>query len=163
MCLKAFWGIIAGVDTAAASLGRTTPGCSGARAWQLMYEIFKANKPYMETVAGEFELTVQQIFALKQLGRERPMAMSELASSLGCDASNVTSIVDKLESRGLVDRRSADHDRRVKALVMTPAGIELQERIEARMQVPPPTLGNLGAEDQRVLCEILERALNSIA
>jgi DNA-binding MarR family transcriptional regulator len=128
-----------------------------------MYEIFKANKPYMEAVAGEFDLTVQQVFALKQLGRERPMAMSELASSLGCDASNVTSIVDRLESRGLLDRRSADHDRRIKALVMTPAGIELRDRIEARMQDPPATLGNLSPDDQRALCEILERALDSIA
>jgi DNA-binding MarR family transcriptional regulator len=89
--------------------------------------------------------------------------MSELATSLGCDASNVTAIVDKLESRGLVERRAADRDRRVKALVMTDAGVRLRERIEERMQQqPPPAIDNLSEADQRALATILERALASL-
>lgn len=127
-----------------------------------MYEVFKASKPYMETVAGTFELTPQQMFSLRVLSNDRPMAMSELATSLGCDASNVTAIVDKLESRGLVERRSADHDRRIKALVMTVAGVELAERIHERMQSPPPAIANLRIEDAEALCGIFTRALASL-
>ncbi len=127
-----------------------------------MYDVFKASKPYMETVASGFDLTPQQVWALKSLGNDRPMAMSELATSLGCDASNVTAIVDKLESRGLVERRSADHDRRVKALVVTPQGLELSERIHERMQCPPPAIANLSSEDSETLCAIFERALASL-
>ena len=128
-----------------------------------MYEVFRASKPFLEAVAATFELTPQQMFALRQLSNERPLPMSALATSLGCDASNVTSIVDKLESRGLVARRSADHDRRVKALVMTAPGVELQKRIEARMQEqPPPAIANLSPTDQHTLCEILGRALDSL-
>jgi DNA-binding MarR family transcriptional regulator len=139
------------------------PASAGAHAWRLMYEIFKASKPFMEVLAAEFDLTPQQIWALRQLANERPLAMSELATSLGCDASNVTAIVDKLESRGLVERRSADRDRRVKSLVMTDAGVALRERIEVRMQQPPPAIANLNAADQRALCVLLERALSSIS
>ena len=135
----------------------------GARAWQLMYEVFKASKPFMEVMAAGFEMTPQQIYALRSLSNERPLAMSELATSLGCDASNVTAIVDKLESRGLVERRAADRDRRVKALVMTDAGVRLRERIEERMQQqPPPAIDNLSDADQRTLATILERALASL-
>ena len=128
-----------------------------------MYEVFRASKPFLEALADTFELTPQQMFALRQLSNERPLPMSALATMLGCDASNVTSIVDKLESRGLVDRRSADHDRRVKALVMTVPGVALQKRIEERMQQqPPPAIANLSAEDQKTLCEVLGRALDSL-
>lgn len=127
-----------------------------------MYEVFKASKPYMEAVASTFDLTPQQLWALKSLGNERPMAMSELATSLGCDASNVTAIVDKLETRGFVERRSADHDRRVKALIMTPAGLELAERIRERMQCPPPAMANLSEADAGALCAIFTRALASL-
>jgi DNA-binding MarR family transcriptional regulator len=127
-----------------------------------MYEIFRASKPYLNAVASHFDLTTQQVFALKQLSNERPMVMSELAASLGCDASNVTSIVDKLESRGLVERRSADRDRRVKAIMMTPAGVGVRNGIEERMQQPPPAIDNLSVEDQRHLCRLLERALDSL-
>jgi DNA-binding MarR family transcriptional regulator len=138
-------------------------GSPGARAWELMYDVLKASKPYMESVAAAFELTPQQMAALKILGNERPMAMSELATALGCDASNVTAIVDKLESRGLVERRSADHDRRVKALVVTASGNELRDRIRERMQQPPPAIDNLSDADLEALCAILGRALDSIS
>lgn len=135
---------------------------AGARAWELMYEVFKASKSYMDEVASAFELTPQQLFGLKNLSVDRPMTMSELAMQLGCDASNVTSIVDRLESRGLVERRSADHDRRVKALVMTAAGLDVRERIHNRMQQPPPALDNLCLADQEALCALLTRALATI-
>jgi len=88
--------------------------------------------------------------------------MSDLATFLGCDASNVTAIVDKLESRGLVERRSADRDRRVKSLLLTPAGQDVLDGINVRMQLPPPAINNLGAGDKVTLCEILGRALDSL-
>ena len=137
-------------------------GSAGAEAWDLMYDVFKASKPYLETIATAFDITPQQMWALRQLSNERPMAMSELATQLGCDASNVTSIVDKLESRGYVERRSGDRDRRVKALIMTSAGMDLRERIHDRMQQPPPAIDNLDEADQEALCRILRRALDSL-
>ena len=48
--------------------------------------------------------------------------MSSLAGKLFCDDSNVTGIVDRLEARGLIERRPAEHDRRVKLLGLTPEG-----------------------------------------
>ncbi len=88
--------------------------------------------------------------------------MSALATMLGCDASNVTSIVDRLESRGFVERRSAENDRRVKALVMTASGVDLQARVIERMRQPPPAIANLSARDQQALCELLGRALDTL-
>ncbi len=135
----------------------------GGQAWELMYEVFKASKPYLEVVASSFDLTPQQMFALRQLSQEAPVTMSALATMLGCDASNVTSIVDKLETRGFLERRSVGHDRRVKSLVMTEAGIALKERLEERMQTPPPAIANLCEEDQRALCGVFARALASVS
>jgi DNA-binding MarR family transcriptional regulator len=126
-----------------------------------MFEILRASKPFMETVANEFDLTPQQLYALRSLG-DRPVTMSEFATLLGCDASNVTAIADRLESRGLCERRSALHDRRVKALLLTPAGHDLYERVAERMQQPPPAIDNLSIADQTELGDLLERALNSL-
>ncbi len=134
----------------------------GGLAWELMYEVFKASKPFMEVVAAGFDLTPQQVFAIKSLDEDRPMTMSAFATTLGCDASNVTSIVDKLETRGIVERRASALDRRVKVLVMTPAGIELRGRIADAMQNPPPAIANLSIEDQEALCAIYRRALDTL-
>nr|WP_207929076.1 MarR family winged helix-turn-helix transcriptional regulator [Actinomadura sp. 6K520] len=51
-----------------------------------------------------------------------PAPMRQLAARLRCDASHVTGIVDGLERRGLVERRPAPDDRRVKHLVPTGEG-----------------------------------------
>jgi DNA-binding MarR family transcriptional regulator len=142
-----------------ADRSKMTPG---ARAWNLMFEILRASKPFMETVAGEFDLTPQQLYALRNLSTERAVTMSEFATLLGCDASNVTAVADRLEARGLCERRSAASDRRVKALVLTPAGIELYGRVAERMQQPPPAIDNLSVADQNELGDLLERALNSL-
>ena len=128
----------------------------------MMSDLHKACKPYIEAVAAEFDLTPQQAWALKQLSTDRPRAMSDLAEALMCDASSVTWIVDRLEGRGLVERRSLEHDRRVKALIVTKEGATLQRRLFARMMQPPPAIANLSREDQRALRDILRRAIDSL-
>ncbi|MBD5633547.1 MAG: MarR family transcriptional regulator [Candidatus Eremiobacteraeota bacterium] len=128
-----------------------------------MSQIWKSCKPYVEEVAASFSMTPQQLIAMKVMGDHGTMTMSELAVHLGCDASNVTSIVDKLETRGLVERRSAEHDRRVKSLVLTADGAELFAQAHRRFQQPPPAIDKLAREDQEALCDIFRRALASSA
>ncbi len=121
---------------------------AGGRAWQLVYDLLNASKPFMNTALAGFDVT--------------PMPMSELAEHLGCDASNVTSIVDRLESRGYVQRRPAA-DRRVKELSLTPDGVQLFIEIDAHMKKnPPPMIEQLPEADKRQLCEILQRAVDSV-
>ena len=53
---------------------------------------------------------------------DSPLAMKDLGRRLHCDPSFVTGIADTLEQRGLAARESDPGDRRVKRLVLTPAG-----------------------------------------
>jgi MarR family transcriptional regulator, organic hydroperoxide resistance regulator len=124
-----------------------------------MFELFVQQKPRHISMAAEFDLSPMQAFALRLLEPGRPLPMSELAEALHCDASNVTGIVDRLEARGLIARRGADHDRRVKMLVVTDEGTELRERLLERIAEPPPAIAALSATDQRSLRDILRRAL----
>src|SRR4051812_49485831 len=90
-------------------LATSTPA---AEAWALMQRLAGPQRKRFMTLAAEYELSPPQLGALKALNPEQPVAMSELATILGCDNSNVTGIVDRLEYRGLVERRPAEHDRR---------------------------------------------------
>jgi DNA-binding MarR family transcriptional regulator len=88
--------------------------------------------------------------------------MSELAGLMACDNSNVTGITDRLEDRGLVERRPAAHDRRVKMLALTQDGVALREQLIERLDDNPPEgLTSLPAADQRALRDLLRRALSS--
>ena len=130
-----------------------------SEAWALMHELFHASRRRFLAVASEFELSPPQVRALGVLDPERPVPMSELAEALHCDNSNVTGIVDRLEDRGLVERRSATHDRRVKMLAVTERGAEVRERLAERLERPPDALARLSPDDQRTLRDIMRRAL----
>src|SRR5919108_1253143 len=118
-----------------------------AEAWILMHRIHWAEKPRFMAIGQEFDLAPQQGMALRAL--HEPRRMGELAKFLACDNSNVTGIVDRLEERGLVERSSAEHDRRVKLIALTPDGSELREELNTRMAEPPEALTRLSEEDQR--------------
>jgi DNA-binding MarR family transcriptional regulator len=126
-----------------------------------MHELFHASKRRFHAIASEFELSPPQVRALAVLDPDRPVPMSELAEALHCDNSNVTGIVDRLEDRGLVERRSATHDRRVKMLAVTERGAEVRERLAERLEEAPEPLARLAPEDQRALRDIMRRALGA--
>jgi DNA-binding MarR family transcriptional regulator len=96
------------------------------------------------------------------LDPDEAMPMSALAERLFCDASNVTGLVDRLEARGLVERRTAEGDRRVKALTLTREGVELRDRVLAVMSEPPEAIAALTLADQRALRDILARAVEHL-
>jgi DNA-binding MarR family transcriptional regulator len=133
---------------------------SAAReAWSLLGKLFWQTRPRMLAIAAEFGLTPPQMFALRTLEPDSPIPMRELAAQLHCDSSNVTGLVDGLEAHGLVERRPAEHDRRVRMLVVTERGTQVRERLHEVLQEVPPALASLSVADQRALRDILRRAL----
>lgn len=105
--------------------------------------------------SAEFDLSGQQAKAFHEL--RRPLSMGELAERLFCDASNVTGIVDRLESRGLVERQADPDDRRVRRLVLTGEGRRLWQEHHDRVFVDFPCVGNLDDAERRTLCSLLRR------
>jgi DNA-binding MarR family transcriptional regulator len=128
-------------------------------AWGLIEELLVATKQQFVALAREFELAPPQLFALRALDPDDPLPMSDLASSMHLDNSTVTGIVDRLEERGLVERRTAAHDRRVKMLVVTDAGAEIRKAVVERFEAVPTPLTKLTHSDQVALRDILRRAL----
>ena len=131
-----------------------------AGAWPLLVRLFFAQRANLPPLAAELELSPAQCHVLHLIEPERPMAMGELAETLACDASNVTGLVDRLESRGLVRRRPSAADRRVRVLVLTPTGTRLRALLIERMTAPPAALERLSIREQRALVQILRRLLD---
>ena len=109
--------------------------------------------------SAEFDLSPQQAKAFHEL--RQPLSMGELAERLLCDASNVTGIVDRLESRGLVERQADPDDRRVRRLVLTADGRELWRAHHERVFDGVPCVDHLSDDDRRRLCDILARMAES--
>jgi DNA-binding MarR family transcriptional regulator len=139
-------------------------GSSGERgnaaAWQLLVRFFFVQRAHLPTLAAELDLSPAQCHLLHHVKPGEPVPMGRLAQTLACDASNITGLVDRLESRGLVRRCPSAEDRRVKVLDLTPAGSRLRAVLLERMSSrPPDVLERLSPREQRELVRILRRLL----
>ncbi len=130
---------------------------AASEAWILMGQLMQSEKKRFHAAAAEFDLSMPQVMALRSLEPGTPAPMRWLAERLMCDNSNVTGIVDRLEARGLVERTSAAHDRRVKHLVLTPEGDRVRGAICARVDTPPQCFDELSREDHEALRNIFRR------
>jgi DNA-binding MarR family transcriptional regulator len=128
-------------------------------AWPLLVRLFFAQRANLPPLAAALQLSPAQCHVLHLIEPDRPAAMGRLAETLACDASNVTGLVDRLESRGLVRRQPLAQDRRVKVLVLTPTGARLRALLLDRMTAPPAAFERLSLRERRALVRILRRLL----
>jgi DNA-binding MarR family transcriptional regulator len=128
----------------------------GCRAWQLLMKFFFAQRRHLPSYGTPLDLSPVQCHVLHLIEPGRPLPMSRLADTLSCDASNVTGLVDRLESRGLVRRQPSVEDRRVKVLQLTPAGSRLRRQLLRQMAGRSLPLAKLSLEERRTLVRILE-------
>jgi DNA-binding MarR family transcriptional regulator len=122
-----------------------------------MAELFAAMLTRAEEVAQQHGVP---IFFLKVLHRlDCPMAMKDLGQRMRCDPSFVTNIADQLEKRGLATRESDPADRRVKRIVLTPAGLELKQRIETEILSGLPWRQALDNDERACLLGLVRKLL----
>src|SRR2546425_4607315 len=124
-----------------------------AEAWGALLDVSMGQRGRFFKILHEFGLTPGDLRALAVLESDVPRPMGSLAQAWECDASNVTWMVDRLEERGIVERRPVPADRRVKAIALTPLGVKTKAELFERLHEPPSefialnrdTLEQLGA------------------
>ncbi|MFF7973433.1 MarR family transcriptional regulator [Streptomyces sp. NPDC007905] len=114
---------------------------------------------YEEAAAGH-ALTGAQAKLLGLLSLD-PLPMRKLAQRLKCEPSNVTGIVDRLESRGLVERRPDPADRRVKVAAATDEGRRVARELRDGLRFAREPLAGLSDEERLVLRDLLRRMLDA--
>ncbi|MFI8421688.1 MarR family winged helix-turn-helix transcriptional regulator [Streptomyces sp. NPDC085479] len=111
-----------------------------------------------EEAAAAHSLTGAQARVLGLLALE-PTPMRKIAEKLKCEPSNVTGIIDRLESRGLVERRPDPADRRVKLAAPTDDGRDTARRLRESLHFAREPLGELTGVERTLLRDLLLRML----
>jgi DNA-binding MarR family transcriptional regulator len=87
--------------------------------------------------------------------------MRQLAQKLRCEPSNVTGIVDRLEARGLVERRPDPKDRRVKLAAATTEGRQVARGLRESLNFAREPLAGLSTKERESLRDLLQRMLEA--
>ena len=121
------------------------------------YAVHAALEHELHGTLLELDLTIPLADVLWQLDPELgPLSRRELAERLHCHPSNVTFLIDRLERRGFVARARVNADRRVKALALTPAGVQVRERLIVTL-AESAMFAELTRAEQRQLADLLGR------
>jgi len=128
-----------------------------------LYSVFNALQHSVNGLLAELNLTESLADALWQLDpASGPLSRRMLAERLHCDPSNVTFLVDRLEERGLAQRVENPHDRRVKGVSLTAAGIVTRDRLLSAA-ADSPLFAGLSPDEQQQLIDLLSQCLQTAA
>jgi DNA-binding MarR family transcriptional regulator len=117
------------------------------------------NRRYQEVVATR-GITVQQYNVLRILrgAAPEPMPTLEIAERMIEETPGITRLLDRLEAKGLVERRRCSSDRRQVLCSITAAGAEVLARLEAPMAAATRAgAAGLSEAETRSLLVLLDR------
>lgn len=131
---------------------------AASEAWRTMLRLMFEGEGHgrVPALCRTLGIPPSMIKTLMNLSPDEPRAMRDLAEHWGCDASYVTTLVDDLEERGFAERRPHPTDRRVKTIVLTPAGADLQRQVSEALWQPPQSFAAL---DDAEACQLRDLLL----
>jgi DNA-binding MarR family transcriptional regulator len=122
-----------------------------------MFDLLMRSAPERTASLARRGLTPNDSRALHALNTRPGLPMRSLADAWGCDPSNATWIVDRLETLGLAERRPSAADRRVKLVALTPKGQRTKAELMDEFYRPPVALAALERADLEALDRLLQK------
>lgn len=126
------------------------PGYAIRRLHQISVGIF------LQSV-GEGGVTPVQYAALQVVSNQPGIDQRTLARNIALDTSTTGGVVDRLEARGWLERRTSPQDRRARQLLLTRAGDQtLAETIPAMLRAQEQILAPLTESQRKVFMRMLQ-------
>ena len=124
----------------------------------LLHAAYSAQGEVESTLNG-MGLTLTKLLALKALSEAgESLPLTQLADRLSCVKSNITQLIDRLESDGLVERQPDPNDRRTKLAALTTAGRKAcVEGTRIQKEAERKVLGRLTAAEAQQLGTLLAK------
>ncbi|TXH86793.1 MAG: MarR family transcriptional regulator [Rhodoferax sp.] len=128
----------------------------------LMRQILTSIATQVEAELAHTELTNAQWVPLFKIYNRHASTVAELARVCHMDTGAMTRLLDRLETKGLVQRQRSDTDRRVVNISLTPAGTQAAQAIPyALSAVQNRALAGFSAEEFATLKQLLRRVLDN--
>src|SRR5260221_1122456 len=117
-------------------------GGSGVHVFLVLWKAARALGGYAEKSISELEMCASDFAVLEALLHKGPLPVNEIGKKVMLTSGSITVAVDRLEAKGLVERRAHGTDRRAKRVCFSKEGWKMITRAQAR---PPAGPGRLAA------------------
>ena len=113
---------------------------------------------HLHANVGAHGLTLTEFAILEVLYHKGPLLLGEVQKRILVSSGGVTYLVDRLEEKGLVERRACTEDRRARYAALTPEGEALIARIfPPHAELIREVMSTLSLEEQRQTVDLLRR------
>lgn len=119
--------------------------------------VFKSASKHFESIERAVGVSGAQLWALAEVKNTDGLTISQISARMALHQSTTSNLLDKLESKGLIERRRSNQDRRV----VTVHATELGE--QALAKAPGPFIGILPDALMRMTPEELENLKSSMS
>lgn len=133
---------------------------SGQEMYLQLVVLSMRAKKHLAVYCESKQLTPVQGIVLLLLEPSGKKTMHELSEMMGCDASNITGLVDRLEANGLICRCACSSDRRIKEISLSAKGEKCRSDILAEFdKAETSDLSKLEADEQAELKRLIQKIL----
>ncbi len=113
--------------------------------------------------AAGFDITSVQFAALDTIAQEPGIDQASLAATISFDRATMGGVIDRLESKGLVQRRVSPQDRRARLLDLTPEGHRLLSECRPLVEaLQADILAPLSAQEKLTFLALAQKALRLV-
>src|SRR5258706_5821536 len=134
-------------------------GGSGVHVFRVLWKAARAVEAYAGTSVSGLEMCGSDFAVLEALLHKGPLPVNEIGKKVLLTSGSVTVAVDRLETKGLVERRAHGTDRRTRVVHLTKSGRRLITRAYADHAADMERLApaSLTKEERRTLIRLLEK------
>jgi DNA-binding MarR family transcriptional regulator len=124
----------------------------------LLYRTAQASHALANEMLSEIDITARQVGILTLIIERGPMTQTELGAELEIDRTTMVELLDRLEDRGLIERRRRADDRRAFMIHPTDAGLTAKaQAIEVLDKQQAAFLEPLSSRERTALADMLSR------
>ncbi len=128
------------------------------KLWVVLARAYNAVQAHSFADIARHGLTPGEFAILEVLFHKGPLLLGEVQRKILVSSGGITFLVDRLERRGLVERRACPDDRRARYAALTPAGEELIGRIfPEHARCMQQALEGLDEEEKRMAVKLLRQ------
>lgn len=147
---------------AAASRPHWRDGPLQGRPGFLIRRLHQIHTALFAEECGEARITPIMYSVLSALAQLGPVDQTTLARAVAIDKTNMADILERLRKRGLIRRRVAPRDRRVRLATLTDAGRALLDRIDAGAErAHLRTVEDLAPREQALFIDLMSRVVEA--
>src|SRR5467141_1780874 len=100
-------------------------GGSGVHVFLVLWKAARAVEAYAEKSVSQLEMCGSDFAVLEALLHKGPLPINEIGKKVLLTSGSITVAVDRLEAKGLVERRASGADRRARIVHLTKEGRKL--------------------------------------